>query len=144
MLLLALGLFYSKSVFSTQETLPELLPPCFSLHLHRQASTLSEFPCVAHEGINPLLIVIYSTTPLNSSYRDHPWFTSWLFSTHISDPMLIYIFTVDSSLLPETSSSVNFQNHVFSLFLAIRMESFSFKHILTQGSLEAACRVESC
>lgn len=116
-----------------------LVPTTLSLYLNWQASS--------NDGLHKLcplpLLLIKTSTPCWLSSTLSLFFTALanvtyglplvvqcvVFSPYFTVYLSVLFGTIDSCLPPETSSSSSFQNHIFSIFLAILMKSFSSNHI---------------
>lgn len=147
--LFCLSRFFSQGPWSG--ILPYHLPPVLSFSLqtsffrHQSTLTLSTCPCCSlrlQPSATCLLHYCSFTLPLPRVSMAHHLAVRPYFTLHHS----VVFNTTDSCLLPETSSSVSFQNRISSIFWAILMESLFSNHTLVQcpwkqtGGWRVTCR----
>lgn len=139
---LSIGCFSSALFFSIQGD----LDPTSFFSSHHLVS-LSQRQASSNDGLHKLcplpLLLIKTSTPCWLSSTLSLFFTALanvtyglplvvqcvVFSPYFTVYLSVLFGTIDSCLPPETSSSSSFQNHIFSIFLAILMKSFSSNHI---------------
>lgn len=113
---LSLSLSLQTSFFKWQSTPTLSTSHCCSLRLPPTAGCLPH--CRSFSLLLPTLPMAYLLVVRCVLFS--PYFTVYL---------SVLFSTIDSCPLPETSSSISFQNHIFSIFWAILMKSFSYNHI---------------